>query len=168
MVGFFDFQMAGCRYSFKLPSFHHTMSSAGGRGDATRASNKDGGGRGSGGGSGRGGGGGSSKKESILELAKLIDSTVRVKCLGGRELRGLLRGYDELVNLVLDECEEYIRSADDPERVTARTRHLGLVVIRGTQVSLVSPEEGTEEIANPFLAGPDEDEVDDMLAKTEE
>jgi len=152
----------------KLPSYYHTMSSAGGRGDATRASNKDGGGRGSGGGSGRGGGGGSSKKESILELAKLIDSTVRVKCLGGRELRGLLRGYDELVNLVLDECEEYIRSADDPERVTGRTRHLGLVVIRGTQVSLVSPEEGTEEIANPFLAGPDEDEVDDMLAKTEE
>jgi U6 snRNA-associated Sm-like protein LSm7 len=129
------------------------------------------GGGGSGRGSGRGGvggGGGSSKKESILELAKLIDSTVRVKCLGGRELRGLLRGYDELVNLVLDECEEYIRSVDDPERVTAQTRRLGLVVIRGTQVSLVSPEEGTEEIANPFLAGPDEDEVDAMLAKTEE
>uniref|UniRef100_A0A7S4QQ16 Sm domain-containing protein n=1 Tax=Ditylum brightwellii TaxID=49249 RepID=A0A7S4QQ16_9STRA len=49
------------------------------------------------------------KKESILELAKLIDSTVRVKCLGGRELRGTLRGYDELVNLVLDDCEEFLR-----------------------------------------------------------
>ena len=144
------------------------MSAAGGRGDA-RPTNKDGGGRGSGG-SGRGGGAGgaSSKKESILELAKLIDSTVRVKCLGGRELRGLLRGYDELVNLVLDECDEFIRSVDDPEVVTTQTRHLGLVVVRGTQVSLVSPEEGTEEIANPFLAGPDDEEVDAMLAKTEE
>jgi U6 snRNA-associated Sm-like protein LSm7 len=136
-----------------------TMSAAGGRGDA-RPTNKDGG--------GRGGAGGSSKKESILELAKLIDSTVRVKCLGGRELRGLLRGYDELVNLVLDECDEFIRSVDDPEVVTTQTRHLGLVVVRGTQVSLVSPEEGTEEIANPFLAGPDDEEVDAMLAKTEE
>ena len=35
---------------------------------------------------------------------------------------------------------------------------MGLVVIRGTQVSLVSPEEGTEEIANPFLAGDDDEE----------
>mmetsp|Transcript_26088 Transcript_26088/g.53373 ORF Transcript_26088/g.53373 Transcript_26088/m.53373 type:complete len:161 (-) Transcript_26088:336-818(-) len=68
-------------------------------------------GRGGGGGrgGGRGGGGSSSKKESILELAKLVDSNVRVKCLGGRELRGTLRGYDELVNLVLDDCEEFLR-----------------------------------------------------------
>ena len=102
-------------------------------------------------------------------ITQLIDSTVRVKCLGGRELRGLLRGYDELVNLVLDDCEEFIRCVNDPERVTSQTRNLGLVVIRGTQVSLVSPEEGTEEIANPFLAGPDDEEVDAMLlAKTEE
>jgi small nuclear ribonucleoprotein (snRNP)-like protein len=49
------------------------------------------------------------KKDSILELAKMMDSTVRVKCLGGRELEGVLRGYDDLVNLVLEECVEYIR-----------------------------------------------------------
>ena len=48
-------------------------------------------------------------KESILELAKLMDATVRVKCLGGRELQGILRGYDELVNLVLDDCDEFLR-----------------------------------------------------------
>ncbi len=42
-------------------------------------------------------------------ISQLIDSVVRVKCLGGRELRGSLRGYDELVNLVLDDCEEFIR-----------------------------------------------------------
>ena len=49
------------------------------------------------------------RKESILELAKLIDASVRVKCLGGRELVGKLRGYDELVNLVLDDCDEFLR-----------------------------------------------------------
>ena len=49
------------------------------------------------------------RKDSILELAKMMDATVRVKCLGGRELQGTLRGYDELVNLVLDECDEFIR-----------------------------------------------------------
>eukprot|EP00978_Attheya_sp_CCMP212_P030934 scaffold115361_cov47-Attheya_sp.AAC.3 len=117
-----------------------TTASTGGRGGKPQQ-----GGRGRGqGGRGRGGGAGdATKKESILELAKLMDHTARVKCLGGRELRGTLRGYDELVNLVLDDCEEFIRD---------KTRKLGLVVIRGTQVSLVSPEDGTEEIANPFMS----------------
>lgn len=63
---------------------------------------------------GRNGGGdnstkSSSRKDSILELAKLVDSQVLVKCTGGRELRGTLRGYDELVNLVLDDCDEFLR-----------------------------------------------------------
>ena len=53
--------------------------------------------------------GGPPKKNSILELAKLMDAAVRVKCLGGRELQGTLRGYDELVNLVLDDCDEFLR-----------------------------------------------------------
>ncbi len=40
---------------------------------------------------------------------------MRVKCVGGRELQGILRGYDELVNLVLDDCDEFLRgeSVDD-------------------------------------------------------
>jgi U6 snRNA-associated Sm-like protein LSm7 len=58
-----------------------------------------------------GGGGGfiSQRKESSIELQKLMDSNVLVKCIGSRELKGILRGYDDLVNLVLDESEEYIR-----------------------------------------------------------
>mmetsp|Transcript_12835 Transcript_12835/g.30481 ORF Transcript_12835/g.30481 Transcript_12835/m.30481 type:complete len:82 (-) Transcript_12835:296-541(-) len=59
------------------------------------------------------------RRESILELAKLMDSIVRVKCLGGRELQGTLRGYDELVNLVLDDCDEFLRGM---------TRHLNIAV----------------------------------------
>ena len=39
----------------------------------------------------------------------MIDAKVRVKCIGGRELVGTLRGYDELVNLVLDDADEYLR-----------------------------------------------------------
>ena len=100
------------------------------------------------------------RKDSILELAKMMDATVRVKCLGGRELQGILRGYDDLVNLVLDECDEYLRDPEDPQRITDKTRKLGLVVVRGTQVSLVSPQDGVEEIANPFAA-PEEEEEDE-------
>ena len=39
----------------------------------------------------------------------MIDARVHVKCLGGREVVGTLKGYDELVNLVLDDADEYIR-----------------------------------------------------------
>lgn len=110
----------------------------------------------SGGRGGRGGrGSNAGRKESILELTKLVDKCIRVKCQGGRELRGTLRGYDELVNLVLDDCDEFMRDSEDPYRVTEKSRKLGLVVVRGTQVSLVTPEDGTEEIANPFLGGED-------------
>lgn len=52
---------------------------------------------------------GGEKKESILELTKMIDAKVHVKCLGGRELVGILKGYDELVNLVLDDADEFLR-----------------------------------------------------------
>ena len=54
---------------------------------------------------------------------------------------------------------------EDPEQVTGKTRHLGLVVIRGTQVSLVSPEDGLEEIANPFLGGAEEEEEEEEDTK---
>jgi hypothetical protein len=52
----------------------------------------------------------------------------------------------------------YILDPDDMQRITDKTRKLGLVVIRGTQVSLVSPQDGMEEIANPFLAAEDDDD----------
>lgn len=87
---------------------HKTRSIMSGRGGG--GGGGGGGGRGGrGGGRGGRGGRGGAKKESILELARLQDATVRVKCIGGRELKGTLRGYDELVNLVLDECEEFLR-----------------------------------------------------------
>ncbi len=75
----------------------------------------------------------------------------------GRELVGILRGYDDLVNLVVDDCDEFLRDPSDLSRVTNQKRKLGLVVVRGTQVSLVSPDDGFEEIDNPFIAeGEDE------------
>lgn len=52
---------------------------------------------------------------------------------------------------VLDDCVEYLRDADDSNTTTDKTRRLGLVVARGTQVSLISPSEEMEEIANPYL-----------------
>ncbi|KAG0005690.1 Sm-like protein lsm7 [Entomortierella chlamydospora] len=123
---------------------------------------RGGGGRGGGGGGGRGGGGrgggrgGHSshterpKKESILDLGKYMDQKIRVKYSGGREVVGTLKGYDPLLNLVLDETEEYLRDPEDG-RLLDQTRNLGLIVCRGPAVILISPMDGTLEIANPFI-----------------
>ncbi|EEY15846.1 Sm-like protein lsm7 [Verticillium nonalfalfae] len=127
----------------------------GGRGGGHR-------GRGGGGGGGRGGHGGGQggaggdrerpKKENILDLGKYMDKKITVKFNGGREVTGTLKGYDALMNLVLDDVEEVMRDDEGKEN----TRSLGLVVARGTLLVLVSPVDGSEPIANPF-AQPEED-----------
>ncbi|KAJ5987557.1 Ribonucleoprotein LSM domain eukaryotic/archaea-type [Penicillium sp. IBT 35674x] len=97
-----------------------------------------------------GGGGGAQekpKKENILDLNKYMDKEVQVKFNGGREVTGTLKGYDQLMNLVLDDVKESMR--DDEGNQT--TRSLGLIVARGTLIVLISPADGSEEIPNPFV-----------------
>ena len=67
-------------------------------------------------------------------------------------MTGILKGFDQLVNLVLDEAVEHMQDPDDPFHITDKTRKLGLIVCRGTIVTIVSPLDGMEEIANPFMA----------------
>ncbi|CAK1362234.1 Sm-like protein LSM7 [Cercospora beticola] len=115
-------------------------------------------GRGRGGGDrgGRGGGhaqGGERKKENILDLSKYLEKGITVKFSGGREVTGTLKGYDQLMNLVLDDVKETTRD----EEGNTSTRNLGLLVARGTLLVLISPVDGSEEIANPFVQA-DEDE----------
>jgi len=93
------------------------------------------------------------KKESILDLNKYLDKPIRVKFSGGREASGILKGFDQLLNLVLDGTTEYLRDPDDPFKLTEDTRNLGLVVCRGTSVVLICPADGMEAIANPFIQG---------------
>ncbi|BAT04083.1 Os08g0177700, partial [Oryza sativa Japonica Group] len=92
----------------------------------------------------------SGRKETVLDLAKFVDKGVQVKLTGGRQVTGTLKGYDQLLNLVLDEAVEFEREQDDPLKLSGKTRQLGLIVCRGTAVMLVSPTDGTDEIANPF------------------
>lgn len=100
----------------------------GGRGRGDRGGRGGGGDRG-----GRGGGhasGGDRKKENILDLSKYMDKYITVKFNGGREgvfgivinigrlvfclllcalVTGTLKGYDQLMNLVLDDVKETTR-----------------------------------------------------------
>ncbi|XP_014246781.1 U6 snRNA-associated Sm-like protein LSm7 [Cimex lectularius] len=92
------------------------------------------------------------RKESILDLSKYLDKQIRVKFSGGREAAGILKGYDPLLNLVLDNTTEYLRDPDDAYKLTEDTRMLGLVVCRGTSVVLICPVDGMESIPNPFIS----------------
>lgn len=91
------------------------------------------------------------RKETILDLSKYLDKGIRVKFSGGREVSGILKGHDPLLNLVLDGTIEYLRDPDDPYKLTEDTRTLGLVVCRGTSVVSICPAEGMEAIPNPFI-----------------
>ena len=85
-------------------------------------------------------------KTLILDF-QYLDRRVR-EVQGGRG-GGALKGYDQLVNLVLDDTFEVSR----PRRsVQGVGRDIGLVICRGVQVCLITPVDGTEEIANPFVA----------------
>nr|XP_025875073.1 U6 snRNA-associated Sm-like protein LSm7 [Vulpes vulpes] len=64
---------------------------------------------------------------------------------------GILKGFDPLLNLVLDGTVEYMRDPDDQYKLTEDTRQLGLVVCRGTSVVLICPQDGMEAIPNPFI-----------------
>ncbi|KAM0713835.1 hypothetical protein Q7P37_010797 [Cladosporium fusiforme] len=120
-----------------------------------------GGGRGRGGGDrgGRGGGAGGNagegkpERKNILDLNKYMDKAVTVKFNGGREVTGTLKGYDQLMNLVLDNVSEVTRD----EEGNTSTRSLGLLVARGTLLVLISPVDGSEEIENPFVQNEEEE-----------
>ncbi|KAG0135310.1 hypothetical protein HOY82DRAFT_480113 [Tuber indicum] len=128
------------------------------RGGGFRGRGGGGGGRGGRGGAGGGGGGGGhagynkdqqerKPREAILDLAKFMDKAITVKFNGGREVVGILKGYDQLMNLVLDDVKENLRDEDGNET----TRELGLVVARGPMLTLISPMDGSEQIENPFM-----------------
>ncbi|KAK0260538.1 U6 snRNP-associated protein Lsm7 [Friedmanniomyces endolithicus] len=125
-------------------------------GGGGRGNRGDRGGRGGGERGGRGGSqaqGGDRKKENILDLTKYMDKEIMVKFNGGREVTGTLKGYDQLMNLVLDNVKEVTR--DDEGNTSSRS--LGLLVARGTLLVLISPVDGSEEIENPFVQADDDE-----------
>ncbi|PAV60171.1 hypothetical protein WR25_18514 [Diploscapter pachys] len=96
------------------------------------------------------------KKESIVDLSRFVDKKIRVKFQGGREACGVLKGYDALLNLVLDNCVEYLKDPENPSVVSEETRPLGLIVARGTAITVVAPSDGMEQIENPFAQASDD------------
>ena len=121
-----------------------------------------------GGGSGGGGGGGVPRQQDrgapVIDLEKLIEKRIRIRFSGGREVVGTLKGFDGLVNAVLDDTTEYLfesttdsaslfdtSSTSTTSATIPTSRYLGLVVCRGTNITVIGPDDGFLEISNPFV-----------------
>jgi small nuclear ribonucleoprotein len=55
---------------------------------------------------------------------------VLISLKGGREIRGVLQGYDVHMNLVLDKAEE---------EINGQLQSIGTLIIRGDNVIYISP-----------------------------
>ncbi|OII72611.1 U6 snRNA-associated SM-like protein LSM7 [Cryptosporidium andersoni] len=86
--------------------------------------------------------------KSILDLSKFLNKEIRVKICGGRDVTGILRGYDGVTNIVLDDTKEFLL---DLTNTTSEQRDLGLLVVRGTSILMIAPLDGSEYIENPFV-----------------
>jgi U6 snRNA-associated Sm-like protein LSm7 len=68
------------------------------------------------------------EKDAVVDFAKYCDLRVRVQFQGGREVDGILRGFDKLDNLVLEDAVEYLRGIVDDDYDDGR--EMMLVMIR--------------------------------------
>jgi small nuclear ribonucleoprotein len=64
-------------------------------------------------------------------LEDSLGKTVLVRLRGGKKLRGKLKGFDQHLNLVLDETDDIT----DVENV----KNLGSIIVRGDNVVIISP-----------------------------
>ncbi|MFX1294331.1 MAG: LSM domain-containing protein [Promethearchaeota archaeon] len=67
-------------------------------------------------------------------LSKSLDMRVLIKLKGGRELRGKLRGFDQHMNLVLEDAEE-VKMGEEKAKII----NVGTIIVRGDNVIIISP-----------------------------
>jgi len=68
---------------------------------------------------------------TIQILEESLGKIVLVRLKGGKSLRGKLKGFDQHLNLVLEETED---TTD-----TDNMKKLGVIIVRGDNVVIISP-----------------------------
>lgn len=68
---------------------------------------------------------------SLKVLSNSLGNMVLVRLRNGRMLRGLLRGYDQHMNIVLDDADELLGENE--------SNKLGTIVVRGDNIIMISP-----------------------------
>jgi small nuclear ribonucleoprotein G len=65
------------------------------------------------------------------DLKKYMDKHLAIKLNGNRKIVGVLRGYDQFMNLVLDNTIEEVSQTE--------RNNIGMVVVRGNSVVMIEP-----------------------------
>lgn len=90
------------------------------------------------------------KRGPIIDLEPVLNKKVYVKVSGGREIEGILSGYDQLMNLVIEDAivktPSYISYSKEDEETK-----LDKIVIIGRLLVSLEPMDGYEVIDNPNL-----------------
>ncbi|MEM4297237.1 MAG: LSm family protein [Nitrososphaerota archaeon] len=68
---------------------------------------------------------------AIKVLDESLGKVVLIKLKGGKVIRGSLKGFDQHMNLLLDDSEEVLEEG--------KTNHLGTIIVRGDNVVMISP-----------------------------
>ncbi len=68
---------------------------------------------------------------AVKVLDESINKKVLIKLKGGKTITGMLQGFDQHMNLLLDQSEE------NPSE--GETKSLGSIVVRGDNVIMISP-----------------------------
>ena len=68
---------------------------------------------------------------AVKVLDESINKNVLIKLKGGKTITGLLRGFDQHMNLLLDQSEEIPSEGE--------SKSLGSIVVRGDNVVMISP-----------------------------
>ena len=68
---------------------------------------------------------------AVKVLDESINQVVLIKLKGGKTIRGSLLGFDQHMNLILDQSEEIPAEGD--------SKSLGTIIVRGDNVVMISP-----------------------------
>jgi small nuclear ribonucleoprotein len=68
---------------------------------------------------------------AVKVLDESLGKVVLIKLKGGKVIRGTLHGFDQHMNLLLDDSVEILEGS--------KTNELGMIVVRGDNVVIISP-----------------------------
>ena len=68
---------------------------------------------------------------AVKVLDESLGRVVLIKMKGGKVIRGTLQGFDQHMNLLLEEAEELLDEG--------KSNSLGTIVVRGDNVVIISP-----------------------------
>jgi small nuclear ribonucleoprotein len=68
---------------------------------------------------------------AVKVLDESVGKIVLIKLKGGKTIRGSLQGFDQHMNLLVDQSEEILDEG--------KTNALGTIVVRGDNVVIISP-----------------------------